>query len=165
MAMTDMLLAEFDHEMATTTRVLERVPEDKLAWKPHPKSFSLGQLAQHVATIPMWGSMTLQQSELDLAGSDPLPTVTSRADLLGLLDGYAKAARAELAQRTDADLMAPWTLKNGGHTIFTMPKVSVLRSFVLNHLVHHRGQLSLYLRMLDVPVPSIYGPSADESGF
>jgi uncharacterized damage-inducible protein DinB len=165
MPIVDALLPEFDHEMTTTRKLLERVPEDRLDWKPHQKSFSLGQLAQHVATIPMWGSMTLTRSELDLAEGDQPPQMRTRSELLAAFDKHAADTRAALTGKTDAELMAPWTLKNGGHTIFSMPKAVVWRSFVLSHLIHHRGQLSVYLRMQDVLIPSIYGPSADEGRF
>jgi len=165
MAMVDALLPEFDHEMTVTRKVLERVPADKLAWKPHAKSMSLGELAQHVATIPMWGHMTLTQPELDVAGQPPLPPAASRTELLAGFDQRVKETRAALTGKSDAELMAPWALKRGGQTIFSMPKASVWRSFVLSHLVHHRGQLSVYLRLNDVAVPSIYGPSADEGSF
>lgn len=164
MALVDALLPEFDHEMTTTRRVLERVPDDRLAWKPHQKSMSLGQLATHLSSLPWWGQVTLEQSELDLEGSPQQPEATSRAQLLEKFDGNVTATRAALAGRSDAEMMAPWALKRGGQTIFSMPKAAVLRSFMLSHLVHHRGQLSVYLRLLDVPVPSIYGPSADEGG-
>ena len=165
MPLVDALLPEFDHEMATTRKLLERVPDDRLAWKPHQKSYSLGQLAQHVSTIPMWGSITIEQSELDVVAGGKSPELSSRAELLAAFDKNAAATRAALVGRSDAEFMAPWTLKSGGQTIFTMPKAVVWRSFVLNHLVHHRGQLSVYLRMNDVPLPSMYGPSADEGAF
>ena len=162
MPLVDALLPEFDHEMTTTRKLLERVPEDRIDWRPHARSWTLGQLAQHVATLPMWGSITLTQSELDLEASGAPPALRTQADLLDAFDRNVTDTRAALAGRTDGELMAPWTLKKGGHTVFSMPKVAVWRSFVLNHLVHHRGQLSVYLRLQDVPVPSIYGPSADE---
>ena len=165
MPLVDALLPEFDHEMTVTRKLLERVPDGKFDWKPHPKSMSLGQLAQHVATIPMWGSVTVTQDELDVAGSPPAPVAQTRADLLALFDGHVRDTRAALAGRSDAELMVPWTLKNAGQAIFSMPRAAVWRSFVLSHLVHHRGQLSVYLRMQDVPIPSIYGPSGDEAAF
>ena len=162
MPLVDALLPEFDHEMTTTRKLLERVPEDRFEWKPHAKSMSLGTLATHLAYLPHWAEETMTQSELDVAGY-PVPDVPkSRADLLAVFDANVTAARANLTGKTDAELMAPWALKSAGHTIFSMPKASVLRSFVVNHIVHHRGQLSVYLRMNDIPVPSIYGPSADE---
>jgi len=165
MPLVDMLLPEFDHEMATTRKLLERVPDDRLSWTPHAKSFTLGQLAQHVATIPMWGTMTLTLNELDLAGGFENPPAKSRAALVKLFDDNAAKARTELTGKTDAELMAPWVLKRGADTIFSMPKASVWRSFVMNHLVHHRAQLSVYLRMQDVPLPAMYGPTADEQAF
>ena len=162
MPIVDALLPEFDHEMTVTRKLLERVPDDRMDWKPHAKSMSLGQLAQHVATLPMWGSVTLNQSELDLGAQPPADPIRRRADLLTTFDGLVGQTRAALVDKTDAELMAPWALKKDGHAIFSMPKASVWRSFVMSHLVHHRGQLSVYLRLNDVAVPSIYGPSADE---
>lgn len=165
MAIVDALLPEFDHEMSTTRKVLERVPEDRLDWKPHPKSMTLGQLAQHVATIPLWGSITVNQPELDLGATPSVEPVATRAGLLAMFDANAAATRAALAGKSDAELMAPWALKRTGQTIFTMPKAAVWRSFVISHLIHHRGQLTVYLRMNDGLLPSIYGPSADEGAF
>lgn len=166
MALVDALLPEFDHEMATTRTVLARVPEEKFDWKPHAKSFSLGVLAAHVATLPTWGTETLTRSEVDVGGARQPPTaLPSRQDVLATFDRSVADARAALAGRTDAELLAMWSLTRNGRTLFTMPKAAVLRSFVLNHLVHHRGQLTVYLRLLDIPVPSIYGPSADEPAF
>jgi len=162
MAIADALLPEFDHEVATTRKVLERVPDGKFDWKPHQKSMSLGQLASHVATLANWGSMTLNASEFDMRGEFEAPYFGTRAGVLAAFDKEAAAMRAALAGKNDAELMAPWSLKREGKAIFTMPKAAVLRSFVMNHLVHHRGQLSVYLRLNDVPVPSMYGPSADE---
>ena len=162
MPIADTLLPEFDHEMSVTRKLLERVPEEKFDWKPHPKSMSLGGLATHVANIPYWGLVTLTQSELDVAGSPTLEPAATRAELLAAFDQRVAETRAALAGRGDGELMSPWALKRGTQTIFAMPKAAVWRSFVLNHLVHHRGQLSVYLRLNDVPVPSMYGPSADE---
>jgi uncharacterized damage-inducible protein DinB len=158
----DALLPEFDHEMTTTRKLLERVPEGQFDWKPHVKSTSLGGLATHIATIPYWGEITLTQPEVDLGGSRA-ELVTSRAELLGKFDKNVSATRAALVGKSDAELMAPWSLKNSGHTVFTMPKAAVWRSFVMNHVIHHRAQLSVYLRLQNVPVPAMYGPSADEA--
>jgi uncharacterized damage-inducible protein DinB len=163
MPLVDALLPEFDHEVSTTRRLLERLPDDRLAWKPHAKSMSLGGLATHLSTLPWWGEMTLAQSEFDTAGAGPPVEATSRTQILETFDRNVKATRALLAGKSDVELMVPWALKRGDQTIFSMPKAAVWRSFVLSHLVHHRGQLSVYLRLLDIPVPSIYGPSADES--
>ena len=165
MPMVDALLPEFDHEMTTTRKVLERVPEDKFEWKPHAKSFSLGALAAHVAALPTWGAEALAKSEVDIAGGQPPAAPPSKAELMATFDGNVATTRAALTGKTDGELMATWTLKRGDKAIFSMPKANVLRSFVLSHLIHHRGQLSVYLRLLDVPVPSIYGPSADEPSF
>ena len=165
MPLVDALLPEFDHEMATTRKVLERVPEDKFQWKPHVKSFSLGELATHVANLPTWGTETLTKSEIELTGTQPASALPSKKELIAAFDKNVAETRAALTGKTDAELLAIWSLKRGGKTIFSMPKTAVLRSFVLSHLIHHRGQLCLYLRLLDVPVPSVYGPSADEPSF
>jgi uncharacterized damage-inducible protein DinB len=162
MTLAESLLPEFDREMSTTRRLLERVPDDKLAWKPHAKSMSLGELATHVASLPSWGAMTLTQSEFDLAGSHHTPT-TSRAETLERFDRHVAETRAALIGKLDPELMKPWTLRHGEQKLFTMPKVAVWRTFMLNHLIHHRGQLSVYLRLNELPVPAMYGPSADEA--
>ena len=165
MAIKDALLPEFDHEMGTTRRVLERTPGDKLAWKPHDKSMSLGQLAAHVANIPHWMDAILQNTVFDIAtaGPDTRPRMPeSVAWVLGDFDAKVKAARAGLASAGDAELLTPWTFKSGGHEVFTMPRIAAIRSFVMNHSIHHRGQLSVYLRLNNVPVPPMYGPTADE---
>lgn len=165
MAIAETLLPEFDHEMTTTRKLLERVPEDKFDWKPHAKSFSLGELATHLANVPSWGGETLNKSELDIGGTPRLTAHPSKAEMLATFDKNATATRAALTGRSDAEFMASWALKREGKTLFSMPKAVVWRSFVVNHVIHHRGQLSVYLRLLDVPVPSIYGPSADEAAF
>ena len=163
MAIIDSLLPEYDREMASTRKVLERVPEGRFDWTPHPKSMSLGQLAAHVARLPSWGHVAIDQPELDLSGPWTPPAVVSRDELLRTFDQEAARTRHALAAATDGQLMASWSLKRDGKTMFTMPKAAVLRSFVLNHIIHHRGQLTVYLRLNDVPLPSIYGPSADEA--
>ena len=151
--------------MATTRRLLERVPEAEFAWKPHDRSMALGQLAGHIANLPHWCSATLATTVFDL---DALPVATgpqlpaSRAALIEEFDAKVSAARNQLTSTTDAEFMTPWTLKKGGQEVFTLPRISAIRSFVMNHLIHHRGQLSVYLRLKDVPLPSIYGPTADE---
>lgn len=165
MAIADSILPEFDHETATTRLLLERVPADKIAWKPHVRSMSIGQLAMHIANLPQWASITLERTEFDTNPLDgprlTTPEFESRPHLLQFYDAGVGAARALLARTTDAEFMVPWTLKSGGKKMFNMPRVAVFRSFVLNHAVHHRGQLSVYLRLLDVPIPNIYGPTAD----
>ena len=164
MAIADALLPEFDREMGLTRRVLERVPDGQFAWKPHEKSMTLGRLAEHLAELPGWAKVSVQMDGIDMAVGRPpdyVPPAT-RAAVLEMFDRNVNEARSAINGRTDAELLAPWTLKAQGKEIFTMPKAIVLRGFVMNHIVHHRGQMSVYLRLHDVPVPSIYGPSADE---
>jgi uncharacterized damage-inducible protein DinB len=162
MAIKEGLLAEYDHEMATTRRLLERVPDDKLTWRPHAKSMALGELATHISNLPEWAVTILNDSSFDLASSPAtLAPRGSRADIVRHFDEVVAKTRTAL-DRSDAEYMGMWTLKRGGHEIFSMPRIATFRSFVLSHLIHHRGQLSVYLRLNDVPVPPIYGPSADE---
>lgn len=168
MTLAEVLLPEFDREVATTRRVLERVPDGALDWRPHPRSMTLGALASHLGELGHWGQATVDLAGVDLEQMARPPGWTppaSRAALLEAFDRHMTGARSALAGKTDAELMAPWTLRRGGQEFFTMPKATCLRTFVLNHLVHHRGQLTVYLRLLDVPLPSIYGPSADEQPF
>jgi uncharacterized damage-inducible protein DinB len=162
MSILDALLPEFDHEMATTRRVLERVPEAQFGWKPHEKSFSLGDLAGHLANIPYWCTITLKDTSLDLATLDRAKSPTSLAELLTGFDSRVATAREHLSRATDPEFFVPWTLKMGDQEFFTMPRISVLRTFVLNHSIHHRGQLTVYLRLNNVPLPPVYGPTADE---
>ena len=163
MSIAEGLLPEFDREMGVTRRLLARVPDGQFAWKPHDKSMTLGRLAEHLAQLPEWAAITIAQDGIEMGPppADHQPPAT-RAAVLGLFDQNVAKARLTLRGRSDAELMAPWTLKAQGKEVFTMPKANVLRSFVLNHLVHHRGQLSVYLRMHNVAIPSIYGPSGDE---
>lgn len=168
MAIVDAILPEFDHEMGTTRRVLERAPEADYGWRPHAKSMSMGQLALHVAEIPGWVSATINESSFDVAtgGTDASKAEpSSRSELLATFERNVAAARATIAGKTDAELKAPWSLLRAGQEVFTLPKVAVLRSFLMNHVIHHRGQLSVYLRLRNVAVPAIYGPSADEGAF
>jgi len=160
MSIAESLLPEFDQEMATTRRVLERVPGDRASWKPHAKSFSLGHLAQLVARMPGWTTQALKHTELDLSGAAPY-SLEKTETLLAEFDRHVKEARAAIAAARDADFGAPWSLKVGAKVLFTMPRGGVVRQN-MSHLAHHRGQLTVYLRLLDVPVPSIYGPTADE---
>ena len=157
------MLEEFDREMATTRRVLERVPTDKGTWKPHEKSFAIGHLAQLVAGMPGWITMTIRSPELNLK-SGPGYSFQPTETLLAQFDKNVGEARAELAKVPDAAFDEPWSLKMGDRVLSTEPRGVVLRTHI-NHLVHHRGQLTVYLRLLDVPVPSIYGPTADERVF
>lgn len=160
------LLPEFDMEMSNTRKALERVPDDKLAWKPHDKSMTLGRLAGHLAELPSWGMATMGADSLDIAppGAPPQPGLTakSRQEALDIFDKNVAAARAAIAGASDEVLMKPWSLLKGGRTLMTMPKIAVLRSFVMNHMIHHRAQLGVFLRLNNIPVPAIYGPSADE---
>lgn len=169
MGLSESLLPEFDNEMVGTRKTLERVPLEKFDWKPHAKSTAMGGLATHLSNIPTWAVYTIDQDSLDLAPEGkPLPPAElakSQADLLATFDANAAKARAAIAGASDADLFKPWSLMSNGKTLLTLPKIAVLRSFVMNHLIHHRAQLGVYLRLNDIPVPSIYGPSADESPF
>ena len=166
MAFSQALLPEFDHEMANTRKTLERIPDNKFGWKPHEKSFAMGALASHLANIPNWATIAVKQDSIDVApvGQEPLktPQANSNAELLAIFDKNIADARAAIAGADDQLLMGSWTLLSGGKTVLTMPRVAVLRSFVMNHSIHHRAQLGVYLRLNDIPVPSIYGPSADE---
>jgi uncharacterized damage-inducible protein DinB len=168
MPLRDALLPEFDHEMANTRKSLERVPEDKFGWKPHEKSGTLGWLAAHLAEIPAHVPMTLAQDSFDIAPQgehrQPAKPAASRSEILEGFDKNVAAARAAIAGAEDRVLMQPWSLLSGGKVVFTMPKIAVLRGFVMSHTIHHRAQLGVYLRLNDVPVPAIYGPSADETG-
>ena len=162
MAIRDALLADYDHEMGTTRKLLERLPDDKLSWKPHAKSMSLGGLATHLCNLPHWGGTILNDASFDLADAPPnLAEKTSRADILASFDETRARTRGWM-DKSDAEYNAPWTLKRSGKQMFTLPRVAAFRSFVLHHVIHHRGQLSVYLRLNDVLIPSIYGPSADE---
>jgi len=165
MAIRDALLAELDQEMATTRSLLAIVPEADAAWKPHPKSMSLGELAVHLSNLLYWGIVTVRDPGFDLAPpGQPAwtpPTFESTTGNLKAFDANLVEVKGVLAGASDEALMQPWSLRSGAQVYFTMPKVVVWRSFVMNHIVHHRGQLSVYLRLRDVPLPSIYGPTAD----
>ncbi len=161
MSISQALLPEFDYEMGTARRCLERVPEDKYGWKPHEKSMAMGQLASHIAEMPSWSVAGLQQDSLELGDYKPFNAV-SKKELLDAFDKNVSAAREAIAGASDATYMQNWSLTMGGKELMSMPKIAVVRSFVLNHIIHHRGQLSVYLRENNLPVPSIYGPSADE---
>ncbi|MBV9775292.1 MAG: DinB family protein [Gemmatimonadetes bacterium] len=165
MPIAQTLLPEFDHEMATTRSLLERVPEEKADWKPHPKSTALGALAAHIANLPSMGVPVLSLTEIDMnppggPGFSP-PGFTSTAALLATFDENVRKTREAISGATDDALKVTWSLKNGGQTIFSVPRAAALRTFMMNHVIHHRGQLSVYLRLNDVPLPSIYGPTAD----
>lgn len=164
MSMTAAFLQEYENEAKTTRRVLERVPQDKLAWKPHPKSMSLGYLAMHIATAQGFCASWTLQDAFEFTG-DKMPDPTSVAEILAAHDKSVSTVKQTLNTLGDEGLHKMWQAKAGGQTMMTMPKAAVIRNIVLNHVYHHRGQLSVYLRLLDVPVPSIYGPSADENPF
>lgn len=160
MSIGETLLPEFDQEMTTTRRLLERVPSDKGQWKPHPKSFTLGHLAQLVSWMPGWITNTLRQTELNLRAAPGYSLETTETLLEGF-DKNVREAREAFASSKDADFAVPWSLKQGDRVIFTLPRGAVVRMHI-SHLIHHRGQLTVYLRLNDVPLPSIYGPTADE---
>jgi uncharacterized damage-inducible protein DinB len=167
MRISDTLLPEFDQEIGNTRKCLKRIPDDKFSYKPHPKSFDLHGLTMHIATMLQWGVVTLQEDSFDYApvgGQQWKPPVANTsAELMAIFDKGLAEFRAALAATDDPAMMTMWTLQAGGKTIFSMPRIAVLRGMILNHLVHHRGQLTVYMRMCEIPVPAIYGPSADES--
>lgn len=164
MSLSAPIVMEFGHEARTTRKLLERLPDEKLGWTPHVKSMPLGRLAAHLAEIPGWFKGILEQDELDFgAAKYQPPSAASRVEALESFDGAVAAFSASLKGQSDERMMAPWRLRNGDHVFFELPRIAVVRSMVLSHMIHHRGQLAVYLRLLDVPVPSIYGPSADEA--
>jgi uncharacterized damage-inducible protein DinB len=166
MSIGQSLLPEFDQEMQNTRKTLERVPDEKWSWKPHEKSGTLGWLAGHIATVPEWVSVTLKTEELDYApvggpAYQP-PKMDNRSEVLAVFDKSAKQARGALASVSDAEMLKNWRLLGSGKEIFTMPRIACIRSMIMNHMIHHRGQLTVYFRLLGVAVPGLYGPSADE---
>ncbi len=166
MAIHDMLLPEFDQEMANTRKMLESVPDDRFDFQPHQKSWKLNQLAGHVVDLPNWATHTMSVDVLELDSSKHQPFVpTNRKQLLEQFDMYVSEARASIANATDEQLNHIWSLKWEGKTVITMPRIAVLRSMVMNHLIHHRAHLGMYLRLMNVAVPGMYGPSADEMPF
>jgi len=165
MAIGQSMLAEFDHEMANTRKTLERVPDDKFEWTPHDKSFPMGKLATHLANLPSWTNVTIDLEVFDMAPDGEqikTPECHTQQELLTTFDANVAKGREALAGVSDERIFGNWALAAGGNQILSMPRVAVLRSFVLNHIIHHRAQLGVYLRLNDIPVPSIYGPSADE---
>lgn len=167
MSISQGFLGELDHELVGTRKVIERVPEGKLTWQPHPKSATMGKLASHLSDVSGWGIHIMELPELDVApvGGPAYapPDFKTVREMLANFDDKNARMRAIIAAAPDAAYMVPWSLKMGGKTMFTMPRVAVIRSMIFNHTVHHRAQLTVYLRLNDVPVPSLYGPSADES--
>lgn len=168
MSIAQSLIPELDQEMGGTRKVLERIPADKFEFRPHEKSFTMISLATHITNMLGWGRDTLKTNSFDVApvGGEPYKEdpATSVADLLAKFDANLAGFREALAGASDADLMASWSLLAGGQVLFTMPRIACIRGMILNHLIHHRAQLTVYLRMNDVPVPALYGPSADEQG-
>lgn len=164
LSVKDSLLPEFDQEMAATRLVLARLPEPAFGWRPHEKSYDLGGLATHLAQIPHWGSSILKRDAHDLAAPGPATTaLTTVAAVLERFDRHVSEVRAALVDMGDGQLLAPWALRRGSHLILSMPRLAALRAFVLHHTIHHRGQLTVYLRLQNVPLPPLYGPTADES--
>lgn len=162
-SMGKMLAAELKQEAISTRKMLERIPADFFSWKPHDKSTEIGNLAHHIARLPSFVKPVLTTEEFDIAASGYQPPVlTSTEELVNFFDSALTEAVENLNAVSDEDLMPTWKLRSGDHTIFEMPRAGVIRALVLSHLIHHRGQLSVYLRLKDIPVPSIYGPSADE---
>jgi uncharacterized damage-inducible protein DinB len=160
MTLSERLVSEFDQEMISTRKLIERTPTDKGPWKPHPRSFALGHLSQLVATMPGWITRTLREDTMDIAGGAGY-SFQNTESLVEQFDRHVREAHDALVDTTDAAFDLPWTLKMGDQVLITQPRYEAVRSHI-NHLSHHRGQLSVYLRLLDVPVPSIYGPTADE---
>ena len=169
MPIIDLLLPEFDQEMANTRKMLASIPEEQFGYKPHEKSWALGQLATHVSQIPTWIVETMQKNELDIQppGQPPYkaPELTSARQVLDAFDSAIAKGREALQATTDEKLQQPWALLQGGQVLFSMPRLTVLRMFIMNHSIHHRAQLGVYLRLAGAKVPGMYGPSADETGF
>lgn len=154
---------EIKHEASGTYKILERIPVDQWDWKPHDKSTAIGQLALHVAQLPGWASRILSSADFDIAAMKrDLPLIQNTQDLVAFAQSFVQRAVADLQKSSDEDLFALWTLRRGEQVVFNLPKAVAIRSMAMNHLIHHRGQLSVYLRLLNIPVPGLYGPSADE---
>lgn len=168
MSIAQAFAAEYDHEMAGVRQHIERIPDDKLGWKPHEKSMTAGQLANHMVNMIEWLRLAADEDSFDLEPVDGEPwrppELKSVAELLEAFDAKVPEARASLVKVPDKDMQTPWSLLKAGEPIMTMPRVACIRSMILNHLVHHRAQLGVYLRLNDVPVPGVYGPSADDQG-
>lgn len=163
MPFSEALLPEFDEEMKNTRKILECVPDDKLSYQPHPKSMDMARLATHVAELPSWTNFTLDQEVVEMPADYQPHFAKSRAELLEIFDKAVAGARAKIQAATDEQWRKTWTLKFGGQTIMSMPRSAVMRSVIMNHLIHHRAQLGVYLRLNNVAIPGMYGPSADEA--
>jgi uncharacterized damage-inducible protein DinB len=164
MSVRNSLLPDFDHEMALTRHLLERLPDHAFAWRPHEMSYALGGLATHLAQLPRWGNWILDHDSYDLAesGKSRATEKGSRAEVLELFDAHVAGVRRGLVEKTEAELLATWSLKRDGHLLMSLPRLSALRYFLIHHMIHHRGQMTVYLRMQGVPLPPMYGPTADE---
>ena len=166
MSIAELLVPELEQELAVTRRLIERVPDDRPDWKPHPRSFSIAHLSQLIVRLPGWIPMMLDRTELDIDPKDgpkfPGYSNEKTATLLAEFDKNAKAATAAVAKASDADFKVPWTLFKGGQKLLTQPRYQMLRYMAVNHIIHHRAQLSVYLRLLEVPLPQMYGPTADD---
>ena len=165
MTIAQSLLGEFDHEMANTRKTLARIPDAKFAYKPHPKSMSMGDIAAHIVHMIGWAIVTVEKDNFDFAPGGKMvemPKYKNTAELLKAFDADLPKARAAIAGVPDAAMMKEWALLNNGQVVFKMPRIATLRSMIFNHIIHHRAQLAVYLRMNDLPVPALYGPSADE---
>jgi uncharacterized damage-inducible protein DinB len=162
MSFSQGLLPEFDEEMKNTRKILERVPDGKFDYQPHPKSMTLGRLATHVAELPGWGKTTLETEMLEMDSSYKPHIATTTAELLAMFDKNVAEARARIAAATEQDWAKTWGFKYNGHLVMSMPRTAVMRSVVMNHLIHHRAQLGVFLRLNDVAIPGMYGPSGDE---
>lgn len=165
MPFSQTLLPEFDQEMKNTRKMLECVPDGKFDYQPHPKSMTMARLATHVAEVPGWAKITLDQEVLDIPADYKPHIAASRAELLEIFDKNVAEARPKIESASDEKWQVVWTLKFGGHTVMSMPRAAVMRGVVMNHLIHHRAQLGVFLRLNDVAIPGMYGPSADEQNF
>ena len=165
MTISELLLPEFEQEMANTRKILERIPDDRVGYKPHEKSMELGRLASHTAELPSWVGFTIRQELLELQPGQQPYSAKSRKDLLEKFDKDVAEARQQIASATDEDLQKTWTMKFDGQTVLSMPRAAVLRSVIMNHMIHHRAQLGVYLRLNEIELPGMYGPSADEMKF
>jgi uncharacterized damage-inducible protein DinB len=165
MPFSQSLLPEFDQEMQNTRKILECVPDDKLDYQPHPKSMTVARVATHVAELPSWTTFTLDQEVLEMDSSYKPVIAGSRAELLQIFDKGVTEARARIAAAMDEDWQKIWTFKWNGQTVMSMPRAAVMRSVIMNHLIHHRAQLGVFLRLVDVAIPGMYGPSADDKPF
>jgi uncharacterized damage-inducible protein DinB len=164
--LADLLIAEYDREAMLTRRLMARTPPDRLEWRPHQRSMTLGRLVTHLAELAGWGASVLTADGFDLVDRPPADRAeASLQAALDLFDDNVRRARVALLGRTDGELLAPWTLRRDGQDVFTVPRLVAARTVLLQHAAHHRGQLSVYLRLLDVPLPPLYGPSADEGAF